>query len=89
MFVKRIAYDIIQNGYQDFVKSYGNSSAKSLWLGAVRQQAITWANVDPNLCHQIASLYHNALTGMGWKLVDGDGDGGRCNLPKTDSHLMK
>ena len=26
------------------------------WLGAVRQQAITWANVDPNLCRHMASL---------------------------------
>ena len=26
------------------------------WLGAVRQQAITWANVDPDLCRQMASL---------------------------------
>ena len=24
------------------------------WLGAVRQQAITWANVDPDLCHHMA-----------------------------------
>ena len=28
----------------------------SLWLGAIRQQAITWANVDPDLCRQMASL---------------------------------
>ena len=31
------------------------------WLGAVRQQAITWANVDPDLCHQMASLGLNQL----------------------------
>ena len=31
------------------------------WLGAVRQQAITWANVDPDLCHLIMSLGHNEL----------------------------
>ena len=31
------------------------------WLGAVRQQAITWANVDPDLCRQIASLGLNEL----------------------------
>ena len=30
-----------------------------LWLGAVRQQAITWTNVDPDLCHHIASWGHN------------------------------
>ena len=27
----------------------------------VRQQAITWANVDPNLSRQMASLDHNEL----------------------------
>ena len=32
------------------------------WLGAVRQQAITWANVDPYLCRHMASLGHNELT---------------------------
>ena len=32
-----------------------------LWLGAVRQQAITWANVDPDLCHHMASLSHNEI----------------------------
>ena len=34
----------------------------SSWLGAVRQQAITWANVDPDLWHHMASLGHNELT---------------------------
>ena len=32
------------------------------WLGAVRQQAITWANIDPDLCHHMASLDHIELT---------------------------
>ena len=32
-----------------------------LMLGAVRQQAITWANVDPDLCCHMASLGHNEL----------------------------
>ena len=32
------------------------------WLGAVRQQAITWSNVDPDLCCHIVSLGHNELT---------------------------
>ena len=36
-----------------------------LWLGAVRQQAITWANVDPVLCHRMASLGHHELTHQG------------------------
>ena len=31
------------------------------WLGAVRQQAFTWANVDPDLGHHMASLGHNEL----------------------------
>ena len=31
------------------------------WLGAVRQQAIIWANVDPDLCRHMASLGHNEL----------------------------
>ena len=26
------------------------------WLGAVRHHAITWANIDPDLCHHMASL---------------------------------
>ena len=29
------------------------------WLGAVRQQAITWANVDSDLCRHMASLGHS------------------------------
>ena len=28
---------------------------------AIRQQVITWANVDPHLCHHMASLGHNVL----------------------------
>ena len=36
------------------------------WLGAVRQQAITWANVDSDLCRHMASLGHNVLKYM-WK----------------------
>ena len=32
------------------------------WLGAIRQQAITRANVDPVPCHHILSLGHNGLT---------------------------
>ena len=31
------------------------------WLGAIRQQAITRAHVDPGLCHHMASLGHNEL----------------------------
>ena len=31
------------------------------WLGAVRQQAITWVNVEPDLCRHMVSLGHNEL----------------------------
>ena len=31
------------------------------WLGAVRQQAITWANVDLDPCCHMVSLGHNEL----------------------------
>ena len=31
------------------------------WLGAVLHQAITWAQVDPDLCRHMASLSHNEL----------------------------
>ena len=31
------------------------------WLGVVRKQAITWANVDPDLRRHMASLGHNEL----------------------------
>ena len=32
-----------------------------IWLGAVRQQSITWANVDPDLCRHMPSLGHSEL----------------------------
>ena len=31
------------------------------WFGAIRQQSITWANVDPGLCYCIVLLGHNEL----------------------------
>ena len=31
------------------------------WLGVVRQQAITWANVDPELCRHMVPLGHNEI----------------------------
>ena len=30
-------------------------------FGAIRQQAITWANVDLDLCHHMAPPGHNEL----------------------------
>ena len=32
------------------------------WPGVIKQQAITWANVDWVLCHHVASPGHNELT---------------------------
>ena len=32
------------------------------WANVDRQQAITWANVDPDLCRHMASLGHNRLS---------------------------
>ena len=32
-----------------------------LGMGAIRQQEITWANVDSDLCHHMPSLGHNVL----------------------------
>ena len=34
------------------------------WLGAIRQQAITWANVDPDLCRHMASLGPSELSSV-------------------------
>ena len=33
-----------------------------LWFGSVRQQAITWATVDPDLCRHMAWLGQDELT---------------------------
>ena len=38
------------------------------WLGVVRQQAITWVNVDLVLCHHMVSLGHNGLTSSYWTI---------------------
>ena len=35
-------------------------------LVQVRQQAIAWANVDPDLCHQMASLGLTELMKFRW-----------------------
>ena len=37
------------------------STLVQVMLGTLRQQAITWANVDPNLCCHMASLGNNEL----------------------------
>ena len=41
---------------------------------ASRQQAITWSNVDPDLCRQMASLGLNVLTHSGVVMPYGDID---------------
>ena len=38
-----------------------NINSGNIWLGAVRQQAINWASVDPNLCAHMSSPGHNEL----------------------------
>ena len=37
------------------------STLPQVMLGAVRQQAITWADVDTDLCRHMASQGHNEL----------------------------
>ena len=37
------------------------------WLGAIRHQAITWANVDPVLYHHMASFGHSELINIHYK----------------------
>ena len=39
------------------------------WLGAIRQQAIIRAKVDPNLCHHMVSLGHHELISLLWILL--------------------
>ena len=36
-------------------------------IGDIRQQAIIWANVDPDLCHHLVSLGHNEW--IGWNIL--------------------
>ena len=43
------------------ITSDNKSTLVQVMLGAVRQQAIAWANDDQNLCHHIASPGHNEL----------------------------
>ena len=52
------------------------------WLGAVRQQAITWANVDPDLCRHTASPGHNELNTQKWEMPDYDKND-QCVLMKV------
>ena len=40
----------------------GQSTLVQVMAWCVRQQAIAWVNVDPDLCHHMVSLGHNELT---------------------------
>ena len=56
------------------------------WLGAIRQQAMTWANVDHVLCHHKASLGHNEFLELTcsngwWSWI-------QCELQWRPLHLM-
>ena len=48
---------------QDFTNI--KSTLVQEWLGAMRQQTITWARVDPDLCRHMAILGHNMLIEIG------------------------
>ena len=45
-------------------------------LGVVRQQVITWAHIDPDLCPHMASLGHNELNYWGLMTSYGGEDPG-------------
>ena len=45
---------------QDFTDDW--SILVQVMVGAARQQAITWANIDPDFCCHMVSLGHNELT---------------------------
>ena len=44
---------------QDFTDDKSTMVQVMAW--GRRQKAITWANVDPNLCHHMVSLGHNGF----------------------------
>ena len=61
-----------------------------LWLGAVRQQAITWANDDPDLWCHVLSLGHNeSLKALGWRHNERDGVSNHRRLDVLLNHLFK
>ena len=39
------------------------------WLGAIKQQSVTWANVDLGLCHHMPSLGHNE-SNYNWYIIN-------------------
>ena len=38
-----------------------DDKATMVQISVFRQQAITWANVDPDMCHRMVSLGHDRL----------------------------
>ena len=55
------------------------------WLGAWWHQAITWANVDPNLCCHMASLGHNELISVTAGLLASHGKLRAVMMPTSSS----
>ena len=51
-------------------------------VGAVGQEVITWANVDPDLCRHMVSLDHNELNFWIGGLVD------KCQLQHTLLYII-
>ena len=51
----------IKIALQRFAKNY-KQHVFGLWLGAVKEQALTWAKVDPDLCRLLVSPWDNELT---------------------------
>ena len=58
-------FNAAPNGQDMTNHAYLISPGKFEWIflghGAVREQTITWANVDPDLCRRMASKGHNEL----------------------------
>ena len=60
-----------------------NIGSGNEWLGAVRQQAITLDNVDPDLCYHAASLGINVLTHWGWDKMSANKIWWLCLVPTS------
>ena len=49
----------LEIGHEWMSQNTFDKSKFRYWFGTIRQQAITWTSVDPDLCHHVASLGHN------------------------------
>ena len=56
-----IYFIFIKIAPQRLAKNY-KQHVFGLWLGAVKEQALTWAKVDPDLCRLLVSPWDNELT---------------------------